>query len=259
MGGKRIQTTHLRLGDEHLHPDLRGRRIVHISDLHNALFGPVQSDLLAAVSNARPDLIVATGDMIDSRRTDLNAALIFLRGAVNIAPVCAVGGNHESRISVYKDFKAGMEALGVKVLDDLCAHISWGSGDLLIAGLLDAAFFGDPMARNRDAIAERLRALLSGQKADYTILLSHRPELWSLYENSGANLVFSGHAHGGQVRLPLLGGVYAPGQGLFPKYTAGLHRLGETAMVVSRGLGPSRFPLRPGNPPEVVVLTLAPE
>jgi predicted MPP superfamily phosphohydrolase len=93
----------------------------------------------------------------------------------------------------------------------------------------------------------------------YTVLLSHRPELFDCYVAKGADLVFSGHAHGGQFRLPFLGGVFAPDQGLFPTYDAGLYQQKGTSMIVSRGLGNSLFPFRVNNRPEIVVVTLLSE
>ena len=92
----------------------------------------------------------------------------------------------------------------------------------------------------------------------YSILLSHRPEAFEDYVSSGFDLVFTGHAHGGQFRFPGIGGIFAPGQGLLPEYDAGEFRSGRTTMIVSRGVGNSIMPLRIGNPPEVVVLDIRP-
>jgi predicted MPP superfamily phosphohydrolase len=94
------------------------------------------------------------------------------------------------------------------------------------------------------------------QSKNYTVLLSHRPELAVVYDRYDVDLVLCGHAHGGQFRLPLIGGLYAPDQGFFPKYTAGIYEMTDMTMVVSRGLGNSAFPLRFNNRPEIVVVTL---
>ena len=93
----------------------------------------------------------------------------------------------------------------------------------------------------------------------YTVLLSHRPELFDVYVANNVDLVLTGHAHGGQIRLPFIGGLVAPGQGLFPKYDAGLFERDDTQMIVSRGLGNSIFPVRINNRPHLVVITLASE
>ena len=110
---------------------------------------------------------------------------------------------------------------------------------------------------------ERLYAVSAGITEDLmtendclTVLLSHRPELFDTYVQKGVNLVFSGHAHGGQIRIPFVGGLVAPGQGLFPKYDAGVFAQGNTTLIVSRGLGNSIIPLRINNRPEIVIVTL---
>ena len=90
----------------------------------------------------------------------------------------------------------------------------------------------------------------------YTVLLSHRPELFAVYAEQGIDLVFSGHAHGGQFRLPILGGLIAPNQGLFPQFDAGQFTSGQTAMLVSRGIGNSVIPIRINNRPQIVVAEL---
>ena len=104
-------------------------------------------------------------------------------------------------------------------------------------------------------VSTKLRNLLDDESG-YTILLSHRPELFETYVDSGIDLVFSGHAHGGQFRLPFIGGLVAPNQGLFPKYNAGLYTDGGTSMVVSRGIGNSIIPFRFNNRPEIVLVEL---
>jgi predicted MPP superfamily phosphohydrolase len=105
-------------------------------------------------------------------------------------------------------------------------------------------------------VKAKLQELCAGLETDFNILLSHRPELFSVYREMQLDLVFSGHAHGGQIRLPFIGGLIAPNQGFFPQFTQGVHTDHTTAMVVSRGLGNSVFPLRVFNRPELVVVTL---
>ena len=106
---------------------------------------------------------------------------------------------------------------------------------------------------DEEIVATNLNGLTEDLKG-YNILLSHRPELIDIYASFNINLVFSGHAHGGQIRIPFIGGIIAPNQGLFPKYTSGLYEVKNTKMVVSRGLGNSAFPIRINNRPEIVVV-----
>ena len=221
-----------------------GLRIAQVSDLHNA---PLWEDALAALEELQPELIVLTGDLVDSRNTDVDAALEFARRAVKIAPCYYVSGNHESRILQWTQLRQGLIDAGVQVLQDEKITLCRDSASITFLGLRDPAFGSDQ--------ASVLRALTAGEEG-YTILLSHRPERFALYVQSGVDLVFAGHAHGGQFRIPLLGGVAAPDQGLFPKYDAGLYEKNGTAMLVSRGVGNSIIPLRINNRPEILVAEL---
>lgn len=229
-----------------------GFRIVHISDLHSARFGEGQRLLLDAVCAARPDLVAITGDIVDRRRFDLAPALEFVRGALALAPVCYVPGNHEALSGKSGEIRTALAQHGVCTLFDEDMELSRGGDFIRVLGLRDPAFY------EKGAAPEAMRRLLSAwtSKGGFTLLLSHRPELFALYRACGVDLALCGHAHGGQIRLPLVGGVFAPHQGFFPKYTNGLYREGGCAMVVSRGLGESLFPVRVRNAPEVVVVTL---
>lgn len=234
--------------------------IAQVSDLHNAEFGGGNRELLAILEEAEPDLIAITGDLIDSRRTDPAPALAFLEGAVELAPVCYVTGNHEFRAyDAYQDLKSQMEELGVIVLENEAVVLE--AVPLRVIGLDDPSFGvrSDPSATPEQILQGALTALApqAGEEDLRTVLLAHRPEYVELYAQHGADLVLSGHAHGGQVRLPGVGGLYAPGQGFLPAYTSGLYQIGETSLVVSRGLGNSLFPLRVNNRPEVVLVKLA--
>lgn len=234
--------------------------IAQVSDLHNAEFGGGNRELLTILEEAEPDLIAITGDLIDSRRTDPVPALAFLEGAVELAPVCYVTGNHEFRAyDAYQDLKSQMEELGVIVLENEAVVLE--EVPLRVIGLDDPSFGvrSDPSATPEQILQGALTALApqAGEEDLRTVLLAHRPEYVELYAQHGADLVLSGHAHGGQVRLPGVGGLYAPGQGFLPAYTSGLYQIGETSLVVSRGLGNSLFPLRVNNRPEVVLVKLA--
>ena len=220
-----------------------GFRIAQVSDLHNTRHW---ENAVSALKEIRPDLIVLTGDLIDSRNTDVDAALEFVREAVQLAPCFYVSGNHEARSPEWPALRRGLLDAGVGVLENEGAELSRDGETVTILGLSDPDFGGDT--------GELLRGLTAGE--GYTILLSHRPELFDLYAEHGVDLVFSGHAHGGQVRLPLAGGIIAPHQGFFPQYDAGLFRSGSTAMLVSRGVGNSIIPLRINNRPEILVAEL---
>ena len=229
-----------------------GFTIAQISDLHNAEFGEGSSRLLAELQALSPDLIAVTGDLIDARRTDVGAAMAFVRGAVEIAPVYYVAGNHEARSDAFASLEAQLAAAGARVLRNAAETVSRGGAAICVAGLDDPAFAPD--ADFAALAAETVSGAGGGET--FVLLLAHRPERFDAYCAAGADLVLAGHAHGGQVRLPLLGGLYAPGQGFLPEYDAGQFVRGGTTMIVSRGLGNSAFPLRVNNPPELVAVEL---
>lgn len=232
-----------------------GYRIAHISDLHNAEFGEGNQRLLDMLREAEPDVIAMTGDLIDSRRTNLAVALAFAEEAAQIAPCYYVSGNHEARVLEYQDLKAGLEAAGVTVLDDAYVKIEVSGESITVMGVNDPSFSADYLTGDAAVIDQNLSALIA-ETSGFTILLSHRPELFDTYVRHDMELVLSGHAHGGQFRLPLIGGLIAPNQGLFPRYDAGLYSERDTNMIVSRGLGNSIVPFRFNNRPEVVLIEL---
>ena len=232
-----------------------GYRIAQVSDLHNAEFGDRNQRLLEMLREAEPDMIAITGDLIDSRKTNIAVALAFAEEAVRIAPCYYVSGNHEARVPEYRELKAGLEAAGVTVLDDARAEIEISGKSITIIGVNDPSFLADYLTSDA-AVMDRKLSELSSEDASFTILLSHRPELFDTYAAHEMDLVLTGHAHGGQFRLPLIGGLIAPNQGLFPKYDDGLYSEGNTNMIVSRGLGNSIIPFRFNNRPEVVLIEL---
>lgn len=231
-----------------------GFTIVQISDLHNARFGKDQEKLVALLKAAQPDLIAITGDLIDKRRPGMQNALRFVERAVAIAPVFYVTGNHEAKSKEFPLLKEALGRLGVTLLLDRTVSIERGGAQIALAGLSDARFVTADKTKFAAVSAEKLSAFLP--KEGFTLLLAHRPELFAVYRAAGADLTLCGHAHGGQFRLPLVGGLIAPNQGLFPKYTAGLYREEGKCMIVSRGLGNSSIPIRLNNRPEVVKAVL---
>ena len=233
-----------------------GFRIAHVSDLHNTEIGKDNKKLLAMLQDAEPDIIAITGDLIDSRNTDVEVALQFIREAVKIAPCYYVTGNHESRISEYAVLKAGMETAGVVILEDARTEISLGGKTITLIGVNDPSFRTNNLSGDSVTVMDTKLTQLHADDDCFTILLSHRPELFDTYVKNNIDLVLSGHAHGGQFRLPFIGGLVAPHQGMFPEYDAGLYTEGNTNMIVSRGVGNSIFPFRINNRPEMLLIEL---
>ena len=236
-----------------------GYRIAHVSDLHNTEMGKNNEKLLAMLRDADPDMIAITGDLIDSRNTDIEVALKFVREAVKIAPCYYVTGNHEARVNEYGELKAGMETAGVTVLEDVRTEISMEGATITLIGVNDPSYQTDYLFGDSETVMNTKLEELHTEDGEFTVLLSHRPELFDTYTDHGIDLVLSGHAHGGQFRLPFIGGLVAPNQGLFPEYDAGIYTEGNTNMLVSRGIGNSILPFRINNRPEVILIELQAE
>jgi len=254
-GNSALMVSEFSIQSERVPEGLSGYKIAQVSDLHNAEFGDNNADLLALLEAAEPDIIVLTGDLIDSRKTDIDIAGSFAEKAVEIAPTYFVTGNHEARIDGYAELRDNLIAAGVTVLENEAVTIEKDGNEITLLGINDPSFQTDYlMGDSASVVQSALDGLVDDEQ--YTILLSHRPELFETYAGAGVDLVFSGHAHGGQFRIPFLGGVIAPNQGFFPKYDAGLYTQGNTNMVVSRGLGNSLFPFRVNNRPELIIVEL---
>lgn len=251
-GNVSLQTTVYEIEIAEEYAKLDDFTIVQISDLHNARFGKEQARLLATVREQEPDIITVTGDLVDSSHTDIDVAMEFIEQAVEIAPVYYVTGNHEGWLGgAYSELETRMETAGAFVLNDVMYSGQFEGLDLNIAGVHDPDMPGNNIVLTKQTIQA-----LTCDAEGYTILLSHRPELYDTYVSSGANLVLAGHYHGGQFRIPFIGGVIAPGAGFFPEYAEGTFTEGNMTMVVSRGLGNSVIPVRINNRPEVVVVKL---
>ncbi len=255
-GNTALETTRIQIVSERIPASFDGWRIAQVSDLHNAEFGEENGDLLKLLQAEQPDMIALTGDLVDSVHTDMDRAVKFAGEAAQIAPCYFVTGNHEARLKEqYEELEQRLEEIGVTVLRDEAVNLEREGGSIQLIGLDDPRF-EEQDEELEDSLAYFEEKLSAMELADsYRILLSHRPETFGAYVSQQIDLVLTGHAHGGQFRLPVIGGVIAPNQGLFPKYDAGLYTEGKTNMIVSRGLGNSVLPFRLNNRPEVVIVT----
>lgn len=254
-GNKAVIMSEFSVSSPRLPSSFSGYRIAHVSDLHNTEFGEGNTTLLQMLSECQPDIIVITGDLIDAQHTNMEVAIDFAKGATQIAPTYYVTGNHEASSSDYAILKDRLEAVGTVILEDEAIYLERNGETITLLGLaapdftIKGGLFGEVPAM----VSTKLKGMYE-QESVYSILLSHRPELFETYAACGVDLVLSGHAHGGQFRLPFIGGLIAPDQGLFPRYDAGLFTEGNTNMIVSRGLGNSVIPIRFNNRPEVILV-----
>lgn len=253
---KSIVTTEIIIGDEDIPSSFSDFRIVQISDLHNTTFGFNNKKLINKIKDAKPDIIVMTGDMADIYRPDIDVTLAFAEEVTEIAPVYFVTGNHDVKVVGREKLLTGLEKAGVTILRNRKTEIEKSGEKIILAGIDDPKFLDDFMREDDRTNTKNAIENLGCDKNTYTVLLAHRAEMIDVFSSCGMNLVLTGHAHGGQIRLPGKGGVLAPGQGWWPKYDSGLYKEKDTQMVVSRGLGNSYFPFRINNRPEIVVAIL---
>lgn len=246
-------TSYITIEDSKIPAEFDHFKMAQVSDLHNQPWG---DRLVERLQAEKPDIIVITGDLVDSSHPDFEIASDFLSAAQKIAPVYYVTGNHEAWLGRESQLQKIVMDADVHQMDDTSEWLTKGTAKINLVGIQDpdfterAVFDGVQEAMMETKLDQLLR------QDSYNVVLCHRPEFFDTYVNAQANLVLTGHAHGGQVRIPLIGGLVAPNQGLFPEYTQGVYSRDGTNMVVSRGLGNSVIPVRINNMPELVVITL---
>ena len=222
-------------------------RIVQISDLHSCSYGKDMKNLINAVDAAEPDIIVLTGDIFDNRTDNKNSDTL-LKAIAKKYPCYYVSGNHEYWGNMWDTLSRRAESLGITVLQGENVDID----GITICGASAKSDIGDSVKVCAD----------NADTDSFNVLLAHFPENIDFYRSFGKfDLVLSGHAHGGQWRLPpFINGLYAPGQGFFPKYAGGRYDFDDTTFIVSRGLSRTmeHFP-RIFNNPELVVIDILPE
>lgn len=258
-----------------------GFKIVQLTDIHSLQDEHMTGQVIEKTAAEQPDLIVITGDLVDSKiYSSQNSALAagsrqelagqemlsLTERLLDIAPVWFVYGNHEMILlddPQHNPFKTALEDMGVVFLNNRTICLEKGGESIWILGVQDPAtlykdaVFSDAGHNTEEKMHTLLKAVTENIGEDgFTILLSHRPETFEVYQQYPVDLALTGHAHGGQFRIPFLGGLYAPGQGYFPKYTGGIYEENGLKMIVGRGIGNSVIPFRIFNEPEIVSVIL---
>jgi predicted MPP superfamily phosphohydrolase len=233
--------------------------IVQISDLHSSIYGKNQAKLIKMVEDVNPDIIALTGDIVDDVESE-DGAYLLIEGLVDKYPMYYVSGNHEVW---HKESSVVFEELdkrGVIILNNTYEEICIRDEKIILAGIMEAnvqrrSISEEDITKQIEVLGIKDSELTKEQ--DFTILLAHRPEFHELYKELPIDLALSGHAHGGQVRIPyILNGLYAPDQGFFPHYAGGIYDFQKYKMIVSRGLSFNLRLPRIFNPPEIVVITV---
>ncbi len=259
---KNIQVTNKVVVNSKIPTAFNGFTIVQISDFHNATFGECNIDLINKIKGLEQvDIILITGDLIDSRHTNVDGAINVVQELTKIAPTYYTTGNHEFRIpDDFEKLESAMVESGVNIVRNSSVTIEKDKELIQVIGVDDYSFYaGEETEYDEDVLRKLLDSIAELNNKDvFSILLSHRPDLLPIYAASEVDLVFSGHTHGGQIRLPFIGGVLAPSEGILPYYDGDkeVYESGVTDMFISRGLGNSLFPIRINNRPEIIVATL---
>jgi len=228
-------------------------KTVHISDLHNVMWGDGQRELLEKIDEYSPDIAFFTGDIADEY-SDISPAVLMLKEMQKRCQCFYVAGNHERKLSDPSYFKDTVRSLNISVLEADKEQITVNGCDITVCGIDDPRFYSTEEDYSDEWISD-VEKCAKGN-TDFTVFLSHRPEKAEFYAENGFDLVLCGHAHGGQIRIPgIFNGIYAPHQGLFPKYAGGRYDFEKTTVIVSRGLKKNWLP-RTFNPPELVFIDI---
>lgn len=250
-----LQVEHITCVNKQLPKALKGLKIVHLSDLHNASFGKHQKKLMKEIIKLQPDMIVITGDICDRRHLSIRSLRPIeelINQLVLLADVYFVTGNHEADSLLLPNLLEMLKHAGVHVLRNEVALLEYHNQPFALVGIDDIQFFQN----DQKTFYEMLTSLKEQSKHLFSMLLVHRPEMFYMYEKVGYDIICSGHAHGGQIKINKRNGIFAPGQGFFPKYCSGVYEKNNASMIVSRGLGNSGHVLRLNNRPHIVSITL---
>ena len=262
-GTHTFQTTHYNIRTEKLNGLERERRVIVLSDLHNCTFGNDNEILLDAIKRQQPDMIFISGDMLVGKEGESTAvAENLVKQLPSICKTYYVNGNHEYRMKIYQEtygntymtYQKMLRESGVCFLENEKVCVNWDGKDVEIYGLeLPAKCY--KKFRKVHFSGEEIELLIG--KADhkkYEILIAHNPVFVPTYLEWGADLVISGHLHGGVIRIPGIGGVISPQFCLFPKYSGELTEEGKSSVVVSKGLGTHTIHVRVMNQAELILL-----
>lgn len=258
-----FRVTQYKIATKKLNGLERECKIVFLSDLHNNRYGKDNQRLVNAIAEQNPDVILIGGDMVVGKpNRPFDVAERFVAQLTKLCPVYYANGNHEFRMKIYPEiygetytqYKSKLEYAGVKFLENSHVNFEWENQEIQIWGL-EIPKEGYKKFIKTQLSVEHVRDAIG--EADHTkcqILLAHNPGYIDTYKQWGADIILSGHLHGGVVRIPMLGGVISPQFRLFPKYSGEYTKEGETSIVVSKGLGTHTIKVRFLNPAEIIVL-----
>ena len=248
------EVSHISFEDSEIPSAFDGTKVLHISDLHNKSYGKDNITLIQEIDRISPDYIFLTGDMVSSKDTDFTN-FYNLASEIGAKYLCFyILGNHEMDLSnadrnnIYET----LESYNITVLDNEMVQLEENGEIINLYGM----WYNPKYYIEEEFQQENMKKILGDSKDAFNILLTHNPDDFEIYVDWGADLIFSGHVHGGMIRLPVVGGVISPNRTLFPEYDAGIYEYNDSNLIVSRGLSSGATGIRIFNQPELVVVTL---
>lgn len=261
-----LQVTNITIKNKKIPSNFNGYKILHLSDLHSKSFGEKNIDLINKINKINPDVIVMTGDMVNCNDVNYDSFLNLVKGLSKKYKIYYIMGNHEQSMEYEKrkvifDF---LEANEVKILDNEKIILENNNQTINLYGSwCNLRYYSSSKIKEKyeftSEVMDRIMENSPIEEEKYNILLAHNPNFIEAYTKWGADLVLSGHIHGGMVRMPYIGGIFSPDTMFFPKYTSGVYNVNDKKLIVSRGLGRGVRGFRFLNRPEINVITLQSE
>lgn len=250
-----FEVTYINFEDSEIPQAFDDIKILHISDLHNKSYGNNNEGLLAKIKELSPNYIFLTGDMVSSRDTDFSNFFHFAYEIGKKYDCYYILGNHEMDLSNEdrKKIYETLESYHITVLDNEMVQLEKNGEIINIYGM----WYNPKYYIKEEFSLENMQKILGNSLDGFNILLTHNPDDFKIYASWGADLTFSGHVHGGMIRLPFIGGLISPNRTLFPKYDAGFYEYGDSNLIVSRGMSRGATGIRVFNQPELVVVTFS--
>lgn len=249
-----FEVSNLSVTDEEIPEAFDKVKVLHISDLHNKSYGEKNEVLLSKIDEIAPDYIFLTGDMVSSHDTDFSVFYDFASKIGAKYSCYYILGNHELDLK-NKDRQSicdTLESYNITVLDNEKTVLTRNGEQINLYGM----WYNPKYYIREDFTEEKMKEIIGTSEEGFNILLSHNPDDFKIYANWGADLTFSGHVHGGMVRLPFVGGIISPNRTLFPEYDAGIYEYQGSELVVSKGMSRGQTGVRLFNQPELIVIEL---
>ena len=261
---KEVDITNYTISNEKIPQEFNDFKILQLSDFHSSGYKDTTEIIISKVKEINPDIIVMTGDMVSWEVKDIEELEKLINSLANLYPIYYINGNHEQlaeivRTKKYQNLLDELKSLDITFLRDNYVEITKDGQSINLYEIdipLDNAtgLYASRWQLESEYVETTLPQVDSSK---FNILLAHNPLFIKQYNKWGADLVLSGHMHGGIIRIPIIGvGILSPERGLFPRYDAGKFKRGDTTMIVNRGIGTSSIGLRIFNNPEISIITL---